>query len=545
MEPRIAGADTPFMQVIYRRALMRLRFLLPAIPFVLLLAPVPASAASGACRALPATVSLSSSDPTTLRDDPQAIVQAKRGVRLTGVRVTLLRHGHRYGTGLLTGRLAAGRVAVPLRLDAGRRIGAGSYRLVVSASRAGCGHVSAARTWRFGTPSLPVRAAPVSTLVSDNNGGVKLLLRSVDRQPVSDVRISLLDAQGATVAQTVHAAAFTGQVDVNLPLAGPLPAGAYTLRVTGRSAGTASVSEQKLAFAAGSSEAATTTTTATTGLVEQHATVDWSGGAWQGRDVAGFVAPGIGYGEIVCRPDAQWVRFYPNDLNREVAMMNWTYKDWSQNTEKAIREADHTQFTGKDFREGLNKFGPAEKLSTGQFDGLISDRGGIGVAAPGDLAAPTSLRLTWQWDFSQSGAERCHVDATFVTQSLTSELAPLARSGSIAWRGSDASGGHDTTAFTVPGVGTVNVTCSAAPLGLRSLSIDTPQGGSVTTRQGSEDTARPQELGPVAADLPNNGMLFVTLADGTRLIVSSRWKVNDPDPTQNSCFVAAQAIAGA
>ena len=136
-------------------------------------------------------------------------------------------------------------------------------------------------------------------------------------------------------------------------------------------------------------------------------------------------------------------------------------------------------------------------------------------------------------------------DATFVTQSLSSDLTPLARSGSIAWRGSDASAGHDATAFAIPGVGTVRVSCSGALLGARSVSIDAAQGGSVTTREGSEDTSRPQELGPVSADLPNNGMLFVTLADGTRLVVSSRWKVNDPDPTQNSCFVAAQAITGA
>ncbi len=354
---------------------MRLRLLLSAIPLALLFAPAAASASGGACAKLPATVSLSSSDPTVLRDDPQAIVRAKGGARLRDVRVTLTRKGRRYGGGLLTGRLARGRIAVPLRLTAGRRVGAGEYRLVVSASRAGCGRRTMARIWKFGTPSLPVRAAPISTLVSDNRNGVKLLLRSVDRQTVSGVRVSLLDAAGATVAQTTHAGAFTGQIDVDLPLAGALPAGSYTLRVTGRSAGASSVSEQKLAFAAGSSDAATTTTTATTGLIEQHATVDWSGGAWQGRDVAGFVAPGIGYGEIVCRPDAQWIRFYPNDLGREVSMMNWTYKDWSQNTEKAIREAQHTQYTGKDFREGLNKFGPAEKRSTGEFDGLISDRG--------------------------------------------------------------------------------------------------------------------------------------------------------------------------
>jgi hypothetical protein len=545
LQRRNDAADTGFMPVVYRRRLMRLRLLLPVAGLAVLLAPASASAAGSACTALPATVSLSSSDPTVLRDDPSAIVRARDGARLDDVRVTLTRRGHRYATGLLTGRLARGRIAIPLRLDAGRRIGAGAYRLVVSASRAGCGRHTSARTWRFGTPSLPVRAAPVSTLVSDNRGGVKLLLRSVDRQEVSGVRVSLLDAGGATVAQTTHAGSFDGQISVDLPLAGPLPAGAYTLRVTGRSAGAASVTEQKLAFGAGSSDAATTTTVATTGLIAQHATVDWSGGAWQGRDVAGFVAPGIGYGEIVCRPDAQWIRFYPNDLGREVSMMNWTYKDWSQNTEKAIREALHTQYTGKDFREGLNKFGPAEKLSTGEFDGIISDRGPFAAPAPTDLAAPTTLKLTWQWDFSQSGAERCHVDATFLTQSLASDAPPLARSGSLAWRGSDAAPGHDSTAFAVPGVGTVTVTCSAAPLGARSVTVDAPQGGTVTTREGSDDTARPQDMGPVAADLPNNGMLFVTLADGTRLVVSSRWKVNDPDPTQNSCFVAAQAIVGA
>jgi len=533
------------MQVIYRRRSMRLRLVLLTLPFALLLAPAPASAISHACRTLPATVSLSSSDPTILRDDPQAIVRAKRGARLDDVRVTLLRKGRRYATGLLTGRLAQGRIAIPLRLDAGRRVGAGTYRLVVSATRAGCPRASAARTWRFGTPSLPVRAAPISTLVSDNRGGVTLLLRSVDRQPVSGVRVSLLNDRGETVAQTTHAGAFTGQVTIDLPLAGTLTPGSYTLRVTGRSGGGSSVSEQKLAFAPGASQASETSTTATTGLIAQHATIDWSDGAWQGREVAGFVAPGIGYGEIVCRPDAQWIRFYPNDLNREVAMMNWTYKDWTENTEKAIREADHTIFTGKDFREGLNKFGPAEKLSTGQFDGLISDRGGFGVPAPTDLAAPTSLKLTWQWDFSRAGAERCHVDATFITQSLSSDLPPLARSGSIAWRGSDAASGHDATAFAIPGVGTVNIACSAAPLGPRAISIDVPFGGTVTTREGSDDTARPQDMGPVNADLPNNGMLFVTLADGTRLILSSRWKVNDPDPAQNSCFVAAQAIVGA
>ncbi len=512
-------------------------------------AAAPAAAAPG-CSPLPLAVSLPSSDPTVLRDDPMAVVRARRGATVSDVRVRLSRGGRTVATGSIAGRLAAGRIAVALRPVDGRPIGRGRYRLTATGRRAGCARRTAvARTWEMHRPSLPVRAAPLSTLTGDNDGGVRLLLRTVDREAVANVRVRLLDGSGATVAQATVPGAFRGQRMVDLPLAGPLRPGAYTLRVDGRSHGAAAVARQPLAFAPGASEAAASAPAApsapsapATGLIAQHATVDWSGGAWEGRDVAGFVAPGIGYGEIVCRPDAQWIRFYPDDLGREVSMMNWTYKDWSENTEKAIREAVRTATSGRDFREGLNKFWPPEKHSTGEFDGIISDRGPFGSPAPADLAAPTTLRLTWQWDFSRQGDESCHVEATFVTQSLASALTPLARSGSIAWRGSDAAAGHDATAFAVPGLGTVSLTCQAAVNGARSLTVDTEQGATVTLREASTDSARGQALGPVSADLPNNGMLAVAFPSGARLLVSSRWKVNDPDPAQNSCFVAAQAI---
>ncbi|MCW3005700.1 MAG: hypothetical protein JWP17_326, partial [Solirubrobacterales bacterium] len=52
----------------------------------------------------------------------------------------------------------------------------------------------------------------------------------------------------------------------------------------------------------------------------------------------------------------------------------------------------------------------------------------------------------------------------------------------------------------------------------------------------------PQPIGPVTANLPNNGQLFVTFPSGATILVSSRWKVNDPDLTQDFCFIAAQAI---
>lgn len=529
--------------LVYRVGLMTPRLLLvaAAVLAALMLVPAGAGAVTPACRALPLKVALSSSDPTVLEDDPAAIVSPVRGARVSDPRVVLRRHGRTYAHGALTGRLARGRTVVALRMVPGRRIRAGRYRLVATARRAGCTPRSGSvRRWRFGTPSLPVRAAPLSTLVSDNDGGVRLLLRSVGRRRVSDVRVSLLDASGATVAQATHRDAFAGQVGIELPLAGSPAPGRYTLRVTGRSGGSALRSQQPLAFAPGGGSVPAETAPPA-GAAVQRAVVDWSGGSWQGREVAGFVAPGIGYGEIVCRPDAQWIRFYPGDPGREVAMMNWTYKDWTQNQEKAIREALHDRYTGPDFREGLNKFSPTEKLSTGEFEGLISDRGPFGNVGGASLAAPTTLRLTWQWDFSQAGSERCHVEATFTSQTA-SAVPPVARSAQILWRGDSNAAGRDAAAVDVPGVGTLSLACQPGPLGARSLTVDTAQGATVVTREGSDDFARPQDVGPVTAALPNNGMVTIRFAGGATLLASSRWKVNDPDPAQNFCAIAAQAV---
>ncbi len=32
----------------------------------------------------------------------------------------------------------------------------------------------------------------------------------------------------------------------------------------------------------------------------------------------------MGYGEVVCRPDGEWLRFYGSTGNRTIAMMNWS-----------------------------------------------------------------------------------------------------------------------------------------------------------------------------------------------------------------------------
>jgi hypothetical protein len=221
---------------------------------VLLLAPTLGAASAHACDDLPVRVSLSSSDPTLLRDEPRAILSPRGAVAVSAVRVELRRGTRLYASGFLSGRLARGRTAVALTLAAGRHVGAGRYRLIAIGRGAGCaGRASAARDWRFGTPSLPVRAAPISTFVRDNQGSLRLILRSVGHRRVRGVGVRLLDAAGATVAQSPRRASFRGEKVVDLPVAGTLPPGSYTLRVSGKSDGAAEteLSEQPLTLAAG------------------------------------------------------------------------------------------------------------------------------------------------------------------------------------------------------------------------------------------------------------------------------------------------------
>lgn len=279
-----------------------------------------------------------------------------------------------------------------------------------------------------------------------------------------------------------------------------------------------------------------------TGLSAQTAVVDWSKGEHDGKDTAGFVLPGIGRGKITCSPTAQYVRIYPTRQNRETSMMEWTYKDWGKGKESAIREDLKTKFSGPTFREGLNKFSPAEKEATGQYDGIVSDRGPLGGAGgTTGLAKPTGFKLTWEWDFSDEGKSRCYVKGVFNTERASSEKTPLARSAQVLWRGDANAPGRDTAAVKVPGLGAMTLTCQPGFDGERSIVIDTEEGATITTREGSDSETVPQQIGPVLTDLPNNGMVFVAFDDGRQVVLSSRWKVNDPDGAQNSCAVAAQA----
>ncbi|MBK5233281.1 MAG: hypothetical protein JJE13_09920 [Thermoleophilia bacterium] len=498
----------------------------------------PASAGNH-CKRLPLSVKLSSHDPTALLEKAQAWVYVRTNGKVHSARIKVIRGGNVYLKGRITGRLAGGRTSI-VHLKRVRSVGRGKYRIEVTARKGGCKNSRTRSSgWRFKAPTLPLKALPYSTKVRDNAGNVRFTLQPVRRTAIGRVRVNLINSKGATVAEQVIPDLSGKQIIAELPINGILAPGEYRVRLYGLEVGDSTYrsSVQKFRFVRGGGGAKPVSKT---GEQIQRVTIGWSGGTSEGRSTGGFIAPGIGYGEIVCNQNQQWIRFYPSNGKREAAMMNWTYKNWGTYSEKALREAKYARGTGPDFREGLNKFGPPEKYSTGAFQGIISDRGPIEVPGGTSLAPPTTLDMDWEWDFSQPKSARCHVNATFRTQTEL-ESKPVARSVQIVWR-RERNATEKNTVSTVdfPGLGEVKAVCEAGRSGVRRLTIDNPTGGKIITREGSDDFAVTQKTGPLASKLPNNGMLFLQLNTGERILVSSRWKANDPNPDENWCVISAQ-----
>jgi hypothetical protein len=498
----------------------------------------PALAASAATCRTALTGSLTTRDPTALQDRPVATVRLSGARTATGVRVTVTRRGRTVATGRAAGTVRTGTAPVDLRLRSTPARGA--LRIVVRGRVAGCGPVRGTSSWRLTAPSLPVRATLRGTTVVAGRSVVRVQLVPVAGRRSRGVRVALLDPAGKRVASARVPGTLSGPSEVALQAAGTLPSGRYSVAVSGRAGGSATM---RTTAAVVLSAASTDPSAASATPSRQRAVVDWSGGKSAGRDVAGFVLPGIGHGEILCRPDAQSLRVYPTDLRRETSLLNWTYRDWggsADTREKALREALATTGTGRDFSEGLNKFSPPEKTSTGEFVALLTDRGTI--VSPGDatLAPPVGVRVTWVWDFGSPGSARCHAEVDVVAQTAGSTGIASAQ---VVWRGDAAAPGRDVAIADVPGVGRLTVVCQAGPSGIRNVTLATGSGATVTTRQASEDVAVPQSAGPIIAELPNNGQVQIDVP-GARVLVSSRWKVNDPDPGQNRCSAAAQAVVG-
>ena len=105
-----------------------------------------------------------------------------------------------------------------------------------------------------------------------------------------------------------------------------------------------------------------------------------------------------------------------------------------------------------------------------------------------------------------------------------------------------------TTATPVPGLGTVRLRCDPRPEGVRRLTLDSaaPLAGlTLTTREGSDVSERALGELPYVVELPNNGLVELQTPGGVpgRLLLASRWKVNDPDPAQNFCRLWGVAVA--
>lgn len=521
------------------------RHIASALIAAALLAPAPAAAAPPAsCARLPiAAPARPTSDPVAFRDAGRVNVSARLAVR--DLRVVLRRGRTVYAAGM-----AAGAGEVDLRFR--RVLGAGTYTVVVSGRRRGCrGRGTARARWRFAAASLPVIAGRPSAYAQDYASTMRVVLRSVGGARISDLSVALVTDTGVTLGRAAQPGEFASTVVLDLPYAGTLVPGDYRLVLRGRADGRPLARTEDFTLqgprgggsSAGGAAGATGSelAPATAGARIQRVTVAWSDGAWKGSDTAGFEVPGMGTGELVCRPDAGWLRFFSAAPGRETSMMNWVQKSWATFGEQAIREAVITAETGQQFNEGFNKFGPPEKLGTGSFEGIVADRGPFG--SPGGAGAPpTTIALSWSWDFRVEGRESCRVEASFVTEAPP-EAHPLARSLQIAWRGDENAPGRDGATAIVDGIGRVDATCGAGPDGVRWVTITGPAAATLTQREGSDVTVRELSDGPIAAPIPNNALLSFAFPGGGRLIMSTRHKLNDPNPANNFCFVAGQAFA--
>jgi hypothetical protein len=476
-------------------------------------------------------------------------VLAGGGVRVKGLQVRLRHDGRLVAQGA---RAAAFGGSARVKLGFRAKVRPGSVSLTVSGRQTGCSSsLHDQSTLTLDGRNLEVDVTATDHDVVDRTLGVTL--RAAGRQAISDLRARLLDPNGDVIAESTRKAPLRSSARLNFALSRS-ETGRHVLLVTAGVKGQKGRSSyaEPIDFATASPQDADPvapggSAAAPSGAVVAQSTVSWSGGAWPGHDSAGMTAPGIGDGELVCRPDTQWLRFYPTVRTRDVSMMLWTFHDWGAGNEYAIREADMTQYTGPDFDEGFNKFQPAEKVGHGTFVGLVGD----GLPTAGTFGAgrpPTEIRLSYDWDFTDPATAHCNVTATMTSQGSTT-TGTIARGFSLAYNGAAGVPADTTTATAVPGLGTVALRCDPGAGGDRALIVDpdAPLAGlTLTTYQGSDRSDRAVGDTPYELPLPNNGMIEARASDGSalRLIVSSRWKLDDPDPAQDFCRLSGLAVVG-
>jgi hypothetical protein len=150
------------------------------------------------------------------------------------------------------------------------------------------------------------------------------------------------------------------------------------------------------------------------GVIDQTVSINWQNGAYDGQDSAAFVAPGIGWGEVTCSLDTQWINFTPENQSDDSEMWAAIMHGEEVSVRAAARRAASW---GNEFNLGLNRAKDAvteEPEAEGSMVGIISSRGPLG--SPGEPGPPpTTFHLSWYWSFSDSYGPRCYVAGTFAT----------------------------------------------------------------------------------------------------------------------------------
>ena len=372
-------------------------------------------------------------------------------------------------------------------------------------------------------------------------------------------------------------------------------------------------------------------------IARQPISVNWRGNAWQGKATQGFVAPGIGEGDVTCRPPydngpanrepggTQWVQLFPSDsTGARTQTVMWTTRSGgppSDQGESVVRKAALLNpFYGPSFYEGMNTRSDrsVDPQSQGTFTGIVSARNK--TTGP-DVAPPTTFTLDWSWEFANLGegnpaGNRCRVSGNLYTgwkgperttkrkarggprsAKAKAKAAPKRRRApraavksapgriydfSVNWQGqeSDPGPGATTSGVSIPGVGTLGVSCPwafDAPDTSGSMSF-APAADNVTARgfagyttfQGAGAHAAsgfhldstqaspipigytevPNDLG--SYHLPPNGMVTGTLgveplgggeATTASFVLSSEYVANDPAAANRFCHVSGQVIA--
>jgi hypothetical protein len=171
-------------------------------------------------------------------------------------------------------------------------------------------------------------------------------------------------------------------------------------------------------------------------ILRQPITIDWQNNQWTGNATQNFEIPGIGTGNVTCRPPydngstnrepggTEWIQVFPNDSTgsySETEMWTTRHGGPPQDANKSVvRTAKLLNLNyGASFYEGMNTK-PDETVdpeSQGMFTGIIVSRPKGGGA---DLAPPTTFVISWHWHFAnlyEGGAaeNRCYVSGNFYT----------------------------------------------------------------------------------------------------------------------------------